>query len=170
VESAKRGRWVIVDELDRAQLDDALGGLSSFLAGLPVQLAGGDEATPDGGWRIVATAASAPDASPALLRRFAVVEVLAPAGEVLVQALHVAARGDATAAAAAARLVPLAEVAPLGAGVFIDVARHAAARHAAAPADEATLARDAFAAYIAPLLGELDDAASRRVREVVGEG
>ncbi len=170
VESAKRGRWVIVDELDRADLDDALGGLSSFLAGLPVQLAGGEEATPDAGWRIVATAAHAPEGSAALLRRFAVVEVLPPAGQDLVAALNAAARGDATAAAAAARLVPLAEVAPLGAGVFIDAARHAAARHAAAPADEATLARDAFAAYIAPLLGELDDAGTRRVREIVGEG
>jgi MoxR-like ATPase len=169
VESAKRGRWVIVDELDRARLDDALGGLSSFLAGLPVQLAGGDEATPDGNWRIVATAARAPEASAALLRRFAVVEVLGPAGQVLVEAVNVAARGDATAAAAVARLVPLAEVAPLGAGVFIDAARHAAARHAAAPADEATLARDAYAAYIAPLLGELDDAGVRRVRDIVGE-
>src|SRR4051812_38938633 len=170
VESAKRGRWVILDELDRAQLDDALGGLSSFLAGLPVQLPGGDEATPDGGWRIVATAARAPEVSPALLRRFAVIEVLPPAGQVLVEAIGVAARGDVTAAAAVARLVPLAEVAPLGAGVFIDAARHAAARHASAPAIEATLARDAYAAYIAPLLGELDADAARRVREIVGEG
>src|SRR4051812_15303024 len=170
VESAKRGRWVIVDELDRAQLDDALGGLSSFLAGLPVQLAGGDEATPEGGWRIVATAARVPQASSALLRRFAVVEVLPPAGQVLVEAINVAARGDATAAAAVARLLPLAEVAPLGAGVFIDAARHAAARHAAAPAIEATLARDIYAAYIAPLMGGLDADGARRVREIVGEG
>ena len=169
VESAKRGRWMIIDELDRADLDDALGALSSFLAGLPVLLGGGDEAAPDAGWRIVATASGAPDASAALLRRFAVVEVLAPAGQVLVAALNVAARGDATAAAAVARLVPLAEVAPLGAGVFIDAARHAAARNAAAPADEATLARDAYAAYIAPLLGDLDDLAARRVRDILGD-
>ncbi len=169
VESAKRGRWVIVDELDRADLDDALGALSSFLAGLPVLLPGGDEAAPDGGWRIVATASGAPDASAALLRRFAVVEVQAPSGEVLVAALNVAARGDVTAAAAVARLVPLAEVAPLGAGVFIDAARHAAARNAAAPADEAALARDVYAAYIAPLLGDLDDLAARRVRDILGD-
>ena len=32
----QRGRWLIADELDRAPLDDALGGLSSYLAGLPV--------------------------------------------------------------------------------------------------------------------------------------
>jgi len=95
--------------------------------------------------------------------------VLAPAGDVLVQAINTAARGDVTASAAAARLVPLVEIAPLGAGVFIDAARHAAARHAAAPADEATLARDAYATYIAPLLGELDEAGARRVREIVGE-
>jgi MoxR-like ATPase len=170
VDSAKRGRWVIVDELDRARLDRALGQLSSFLAGLPVLLPSGEEAVPEAGWRILATAARVPRASAALLRRFAIVEVPPPAGHELVEALNAAARADATAAAAIARLLPLAEVAPLGAGVFIDAARHAAARNAAAPADEATLAREAYAAYIAHLLGDVDDAAARRVREIVGDG
>jgi MoxR-like ATPase len=170
VDSAKRGRWVIVDELDRARLDRSLGELSSFLSGLPVLLPSGEEAEPDAGWRIVATAARAPRASAALLRRFAVVEVPPPAGHVLVEALSAAAGGDATAMAAVARLLPLAEVAPLGAGVFLDAARHAAARQAAAPTDDATLARDAFAAYVAPLLGGLDEDAAHRVREILGDG
>ena len=87
----------------------------------------------------------------------------------LVQALHHAARGDATAAAAIARLLPLAEIAPLGAGVFLDAARHAAARRAASDADEPTLAREAFTAYIAPLLGDLDDDHARRVRDLLGD-
>ena len=39
IEAATRGRWVIVDELDRARPDDALGSLSSFLAGIPIALA-----------------------------------------------------------------------------------------------------------------------------------
>jgi dsRNA-specific ribonuclease len=97
------------------------------------------------------------------------VEVPAPQGHVLVESLHHAANGDATAAAAIARLLPLAQTAPLGAGVFLDAARHAAARNSAAPADEQTLARDAFAAYIAPLLGDLDEDGVRRVREILGE-
>jgi MoxR-like ATPase len=170
IESAKRGRWVIADELDRADLDRALGELSAFLAGIPVLLPSGEEAEPDTSWRIVATAARPPRASAALLRRFAVVDVPPPAGHDLVDALNAAARGDATAAAAAARLLPLAEIAPLGAGVFLDAARHAAARNAAAPADEAALARDVYTAYVAPLLGEIDEDAARRVRELVGEG
>jgi MoxR-like ATPase len=169
VESAKRGRWVIVDELERARLDRSLGELSSFLAGLPVLLPSGEEAEPDSAWRLVATAARTPRASAALLRRFAVVDVPAPAGQALVEALNAAAGGDETAAAALARLLPLAELAPLGAGVFLDAARHAAARNAAAPAGEATLARDAYAAYIAPLLGDVGEDAARRIRELVGE-
>jgi hypothetical protein len=52
--------------------------------------------------------------------------------------------------------------------VFLDVAKHAAARNHAAPADDLTLAREAFAAYIAPLLGELDDEQQRRVHHLLG--
>ncbi len=170
VESAKQGRWVIVDELDRARLDRALGELSTFLAGLPVVLAGGEEAEPAAGWRIVATAARVPHASAALLRRFAVLDVPQPAGQALVESLHAAAGGDETAAAAIGRLLPLAQLAPLGAGVFLDAARHAAARNAAVQADEATLAREAYTAYVAPLLGDLDDDAEQRVRELLGDG
>jgi MoxR-like ATPase len=170
VDAAKRGRWVIVDEIDRARLDRSLGELSSFLSGLPVLLPTGEEAEPDAGWRIVATASRPPRASAALLRRFAVVDVPPPAGQVLVEALNAAAGADVTAASAVARLLPLAEIAPLGVGVFLDAARHASARNAAAPADEATLTREAYGAYIAPLLGDLDGDAARRVREIVGDG
>ena len=46
LDAARRGRWLIVDELDRAELDRALGPLSTFLAGLPVTMPGGEEATP----------------------------------------------------------------------------------------------------------------------------
>ena len=70
--------------------------------------------------------------------------------------MHQAAGGDPTASRAAGTLLALAERAPLGAGVFLDAARHAAARNAAVAADEATLAREAFAAYIAPLHPELE--------------
>jgi MoxR-like ATPase len=164
VESGKQGRWVIVDELDRARLDRALGPLSSFLAGLPARLPGGDEVKPDRAWRLVATAQAVPRGSAALLRRFATVEVPPPPRDALEAALRAAAQGDPTALAAAERLLALADVAPLGAGVFLDAARHAAARHAAAPADAATLAREAYDAYLAPLLGDLDDEARRRVR------
>ena len=159
VESAKRGRWVIFDELDRADLDGALGELSSFLAGLPVLLAGGDEAAP--GWRLArrgdggAGAECVGCADAALRRR----RGAPPAGDVLVAALNVAARGPRPPPRRGAAM-PLAEIAPLGARVFIDAARHAARPPGGRPADEATLARDAFAAYVALLLGDLDAAAA----------
>jgi hypothetical protein len=120
-------------------------------------------------WRIVATwnASSPRTPAAAVLRRFAAVEVIGPPAETLRRALERAAGGDQTATAAAARLLALTELAPLGAGVFLAAARHAAARAAAAPADELTLAREAFAAYVAPLLGDLDDDGERRVRELL---
>jgi hypothetical protein len=169
VEAATRGRWVIADELDRAEPDEALGALSSFLAGIPVALGGAQEFAPAEGWRVVATwGGGPPRASAAILRRFAVVDVLPPTVDELRAALHQAAGGDVTAAHAAERLLALAELAPLGAGVFLDVARHAANRRAVAPVDDLTLAREAYTAYVAPLLGDLGEAGARRVRELLG--
>jgi hypothetical protein len=78
-----------------------------------------------------------------------------------------AARGDAVAVAAVTRLLPLRELAPIGAGPFLAAAAHAAARRAAAPAGEATLTREVYAAYLAPLLGELGPDAQARVRELL---
>jgi MoxR-like ATPase len=169
VEAASRGRWVIADELDRADPDEALGALSSFLAGIPIALGGAQEAAPADGWRIVATwGGGPPRASAAVLRRFAFVEVVGPPADELRAALHQAAGGDVNAAHAAERLLALADLAPLGAGVFIDAARHAAFRRSVAQVDDVTLAREAFAAYVAPLLGDLDEEGQRRVRELLG--
>ena len=60
LDAARRGKWLVVDELDRAELDRALGALSTFLAGLPVTLPGGEEASPPGDWRMIATAVGGP--------------------------------------------------------------------------------------------------------------
>ncbi len=156
VEAAGRGRWVVVDELDQSEdVDAAFGSLSTFLAGIPVTLASNDDVTPAEDWRIVATWNGGSPAG-AVLRRFAVIEVAAPsAGEVRALVEKVAG-GDPVATAAVGRLLDQKELATLGAGVFLDAARHAAARNAAAPADAATLAREAFVAYVAPLHPELD--------------
>jgi MoxR-like ATPase len=161
VTAARRSRWLIIDELDRAELDRALGELSSFLAGLPVSLPDGETAAP-AEWRIVATAAGPLRASPALVRRFAHVEVAALPDDELAAAIDEAAGGDATASAAVRRLIPARRLGPLGAGPFLEAARFAAARRAELDADEATLAREALAAHVAPVLGELDE--ERRAR------
>jgi MoxR-like ATPase len=147
VDAARRGRWLVLDELDRVDPEQALGPLSAFLAGLPAALPDGEEIAAPPDWRIVATWGGAPPAA-RVLRRFAVVEVGRPPADTLRAAIEAAANGDPTAAAAAQRL---ADGSALGAGVFLDAARHAAARNAAAPTDEATLARELYAAYVAPL-------------------
>jgi MoxR-like ATPase len=167
VDAAARGRWLVVDELDRARLDRALGELSSFLGGAPVALPDG-EAKPPAGWRVVATAASSLTGSPALVRRFAHVHVPPPGGADLAAALDAAAGGDATAAAAVKRLLGARDLGPAGTGAFLDAARFAARRNATAPADEATLAREALAAHIAPLLGELDEDGRARLVALTG--
>jgi MoxR-like ATPase len=163
-EAGRRGRWLVLDDLDRVDPDAVLGPLATFLGGWPVTLAG-KEVAPAADWRLVATW-SGPLPRASVLRRFAVVEVSGPPAEALRSALRAAAQGDATAAAAAERLLALADAAPVGAGVFLAAARHAAARNAAAPADAATLAREAYAAHLAPLLG---DAAGERVRDLLDD-
>ena len=79
-------------------------------------------------------------------RRFALVEVLPPEPDDLRKLLDQAASGDPAAIAAAERLAETG----LGTAVLLDAARHAAARNAAAPTDEPTLAREVFDAYAAP--------------------
>ena len=143
-------------------------GLSTFLGGLPVTLPGGEEVKPPAEWRVVATAAGPLEASPPLTRRFAHVEVPFPGDADLAALIDRAAGGDATAAAAARRLLALRELRPLGAGVFLDAANHAAERNAAEPADERTLAREVYGAYVEPLMGGLDDGARVRLRELLG--
>jgi MoxR-like ATPase len=167
-EAARSGRWLIVDELDRARLDRALGELSSFLAGARVALPTGEAAAP-AGWRIVATAgADALEGSAALLRRFAHVRVLPPSDDELGRAIDAVTGGDATASAAVKRLLPARELGQVGTAALLDAARFAAARNAEAPADEATLAREALAAHVAPLLGELDEDGRVRLAALAG--
>ena len=167
IDAAARGRWLVIDELDRARLDRALGELSSFLGGTPVALPDG-EAKPPAGWRIVATAAAPLDGSPALVRRFAHVHVPPPHDTDLALAIGAAAGSDTTAGAAVRRLIRARELGPVGTGAFLDAARFAALRNAASPADEATLAREALAAHIAPLLGPLDEEARARLVALAG--
>jgi hypothetical protein len=168
LDAAGRDKWLVLDELDNARLDRAFGPLSSFLGGLPVRLPTGDEAKPPSDWRTIATAADGPlDASPALLRRFALVSLPNLPDAQLDEVIRAAAGGDDTVVAAVQRLVPFREVRPLGTGVFTDAARHAAERNAVEPADESTLAREVYVAHVARLLDGLDEAADLRLRELV---
>ena len=162
VAAARDNRWLVIDELDRAPAGWAS---SAFLAHLPITLSSGQVAAPET-WRIVATEIAPPASGvAALLNRLAFIAV--PPHEDLEAAVREAARGDTVAVAAVTRLLPLRELAPLGAGPFLAAAAHAAARRAAAPADEATLTREVYAAYLAPLVGELGHDAQARVRDLL---
>jgi MoxR-like ATPase len=153
--AAGKKKWLLIDEIDRAELDIAFGDLSSFLGGLPLSLPDGSrEVAAPSDWRIVATRDSGAgpfDASSALLRRFAQVHLPRPEQADLEQAIDAATEGDPTSAAAVKRLLA-ADLPELGAGTFLDAARHAAERNALLPATEDELAREVFAAYIAPHL------------------
>jgi hypothetical protein len=148
-EAAKRGRWVVVDDVTGQPAPAA------FLARTPVTIDGDEVVAPDS-WRMVATAAT-----PLPLSRFAVIRT----GDHpdLAAAIDEAA-GDPVAAAATKRLLPLNELTPLGAGTFLAAAAHAAARHGEQPVDEATLAREIYTAYLAPHLTGHED----KARAIVG--
>jgi hypothetical protein len=158
--AATRDRWLLIDELDDAAAERALGELSPFLAGWPV----GESAAP-ANWRIVATVNGPPPAV-AALRRFARIDV--PPPEDLEAAIHEAAAGDHRATAAVHRLLAARELADIGCGPFLAAARHAAERNAIEPAAEEQLAAECLAVYIRPLLGPLDDAGEARLRALVG--
>ena len=54
--AAGKKKWLLIDEIDRAELDQAFGDLSSFLGGLPLSLPDGSrEVAAPADWRIVAT-------------------------------------------------------------------------------------------------------------------
>ena len=137
-------------------MDAAFGSLSTFLAGIPVTLASNDDATPAEDWRIVATWNNGSPAG-AVLRRFAVIEVAAPSTDEVRALIERAAGGDAgrvrrggTAARAGRN--------SRGSAPACSSTRRATPRRAMppCPADETTLAREAFVAYVAPLHPELD--------------
>ena len=149
VEAAAQGRWVVVDELDGADFETALAPLSTFLGGVPVTFPDG-EATAAEDWRMVATWNGATLPRAAILRRFALIMVHPPAHDELHAAIKHAAGQDATATAAAEKLVHYQD--RVGTGVLLEAAQHAAARQAATPTDPDTLAHELITAYIAPLI------------------
>ena len=146
-DAAPRGRWVIADELNQAEADVALKPLSTLLAGVAVTLNGGDEAEPAPGWRVIATWNGSPPRGASVLRRFAAIDVSRPPADVLKPLL---AQQDPQAAEAVETLLALGV--PLGAGVLIEAANHIRTRQASVPTDAATLADEAVAAYITPLI------------------
>ena len=167
VAAAQRDRWLVLDELDRAHLDRALGALSTFLGGLPVDAAGGSEVEPPPNWRIVATAEQPPTAPPRCCGASPSSSVPAPDEEDLGRLIERRPAATRSRRPPSGACWACASCATLGAGVFVAAARHGAARNAIEPAGEAELARELLDAYVRPLLGELDPDAEARLRALV---
>jgi MoxR-like ATPase len=180
------GRWLIIDELNRADFDRAFGPLFTVLANQPVTLpfkrAGRTEPisiVPAGTtppphtdammvpryWRIVATMndfdrSSLHKLSYALMRRFAFIEVSAAPDEI-VRTL-IAGPGELVA-----DLLPIRRFVDLGPAVFVDAAHFAARRLDDRDTSESRVLFEAFFAFILPQLDRLDHHQGRELFEVL---
>lgn len=171
VQALDESRWLVIDEMNRADIDSALGALFTVLGGQAVVLPhrrhslgrplsivpegakepyGTDAVHVPPGWRIIATMndfdkRTLHDLSYALMRRFAFIEVLAPDDDELLGLI--AGPGEVVAP-----LIAIRRVRELGPAVFIDAAQFAARR----AQDDVTDSRIRYEALFAYLLPQLD--------------
>lgn len=167
-------RWLVIDELDRVNLDDTLGSVSTVLGGSPVDLPGGGELKPPAGWRLIATMADIEQVgrtTPALRRRFVFVEVPVLERADLETLVGAWAGDDEMAAAVGRRLVAINDVIPLGPGLYRDAVGYVKERRSLADADLDDLLLEALAGFVLPQLeGEGDEVAAQAVRAAGFEG
>ena len=174
----RENRWLVLDELNRADIDKAFGPLLTVLSGGPVDLptitvdgrpvriepvAAPSGLSEDGrtyragpGWRIIATMNTLDRAalfsfSLAFARRFAFVLVPAPSPAALLALVQRRVPLDQAAVAMIERLLQVTPR-PLGPAIVLDAARYMAAR-----ADPAALV-EALGAFVLPQFEGLDHA------------
>jgi len=178
VEAIETGRWLVVDELNRANFDRAFGQLFTVLSGQPVVLPfkrrgrtdpiaivpSGVESPPNtdvirvpANWRIMATMNVFDknllfEMSFALMRRFAFVEVTSPSEEDF-RAL-IAGPGEIVG-----EFLPIRRLKDIGPAVFIDAAKYAARRAEQAPSKSRVL-YEVFYGYLLPQFEGIDDDAA----------
>jgi MoxR-like ATPase len=159
-EAIAKGQWLVIDELERPSLDDALGRVSTVLGGQPIDLPGGGELKPPKDWRVIATMGDLSrvgETSGALRRRFVFIEVPVLERAQLNELVDQWADGDDTAAAVGRRLVAINDVVELGPGLYQDAIAYVKARRKLAPADESSLTLEALAGFVLPQLEGLGD-------------
>jgi hypothetical protein len=174
VDAIETGHWLVIDELNRADFDQAFGPFFTVLAGQPVTLpfkrtghelpiaivpqdaeAGNDVDVlrVPGPWRIIATLNVFDKEllyrlSHALMRRFAFIEVPAPSDEVIESLLPPEARLVST-------LLVLQDFVDLGPAVFLDAGRFAAERLLDPSVTPSRVLYEVFSSYFAPQLDGL---------------
>ena len=184
LESIQRGRWLIIDELNRADFDKAFGPLFTIFANQPVTLPfkrvghssylslvpAGAEApahteaiSVPTRWRIIGTMNELDKAtlyrmSFALMRRFAFVEVEPPDDDLMVSLMG--GPGEP-----ATELLVLRDHVQLGAAVFIDAAAYARRRARDGDTTPSRLLFETFYAFFLRQLHPLDEQAAAQVFE-----
>jgi MoxR-like ATPase len=175
LDAIRTGRWLVIDELNRADFDQAFGPLFTVLTNQPVTLhyrrpgrsepisivpagapvpRGTDAVVVPRHWRIIATMNDVDRGmlrrlSYALMRRFAFIEV-PTAPDNIVRSL-VSGPGDLVA-----DLLPVREFVDLGAAVFMDAAAFAVQRLADREVTRSRVLFEAFFGFILPQLDRLD--------------
>ena len=184
-QSVDTGRWLIIDEFNRANIDQAFGELFSVLSGQtvvlphrrrefapPLSLVPFGAEPPDNTepigvpkpWRIVATMNTTDRGllfklSRALMRRFAFVNVCSPEEHVYRDLLQ--GPGELVA-----KLLPLRNLQDIGPAVFLDAADYVAIRNLDSVGDSAVLL-EAFNAYFLPQLDALSPAQGEWLLDVL---
>jgi MoxR-like ATPase len=186
-QSFESGRWLIIDELNRANVDQAFGELFSVLAGqcvvLPyrrTELAPTLSLVPHGceppagtepiripkPWRIVATMNTSDRGllftqSRALMRRFAFVNVSAPEDQTYRQLLD-------RPGGEIAGFLPVRELRDIGPAIFLDAADYVAMRTMDGVRRSLALL-EAFTAFFIPQLDELDGSAGAQMLRILDD-
>lgn len=183
LEAVRQEKWVVLDELNRAATDQAMGPLFTVLSGQSVVLrfeqedVSGDLLTvaivPENAllgeayfhyeipssWRIIATMNTLDvdllfEISQAFLRRFAVIDIVGPPVEVHAKLLAQFETGVAEVDAMVQRL-PILPQAPLGPAITKDCARYVLARTKAGGADHRSIAEELMESFVKPQLAHL---------------
>lgn len=176
--------WVVLDELNRAAIDQAMGPFFTVLSGQSVVLRYEEEGpdgelrkvaiVPDGellgasyrhyevhpSWRIIATMNTSDvdllfEISQAFLRRFAIVKVEGPPAATHASLLKAYSTGNASVDAMVRRLSALPS-APLGPAITLDCARYVKARFDAGIEDPRELAIEVLDMFVRPQLVHLN--------------
>lgn len=185
VEAIESGRWLVVDELNRANFDRAFGQLFTVLSGqsviLPFKRRGQTQpiaivpagVEPPGDtdvirlpatWRILATINVFDknllfEMSYALMRRFTFIEVASPPESAFRKLLE--GPGDFVA-----DLLPVRKLKDLGPAIFLDAAKYAARRDHSDAGRSRTL-YEVFYGYILPQFEGIDDVRAHDLYEIV---
>ncbi|TML12245.1 MAG: hypothetical protein E6G39_12170 [Actinobacteria bacterium] len=187
VEAIEKGRWLVIDELNRSNFDRAFGQLFTVLSGAavvlpfkrkgqnrPISLVPAGVEPPEdtdiirvpANWRIIATMNVFDknllfEMSYALMRRFAFIEVGAPNDEAYRRLLT-------GPGGVVAKLLPLRHLTNLGPAVYLDAARYAA-RRAADGVTESRVIFEVFYGYFLPQFEGMEERRATTLYRTVAE-